>query len=75
MWEAQHLSVYGPCPSPILALTSKPTSADREPGFTWLMKMPGFWTGPLEMLRDAERWVRLGPGALLTLNGQPGGQP
>lgn len=32
-------------------LTSNPTSADREPGFTLLIKMPGFWTGPLEMLR------------------------
>lgn len=33
-------------------LTSSPTSADREPGFTLLMKMPGFWMGPLEMLRE-----------------------
>lgn len=36
------------------SLTSNPTSADREPGFTWLIKMPGFWTGPLEMLW--KRW-------------------
>lgn len=33
-----------------LTLTSKPTSADRECGLTLLMKMPGFWLGPLEIL-------------------------
>lgn len=42
------------------SLTSNPTSADREPGFTWLIKIPGFWTGPLEMLwKRWEKQVRL----------------
>lgn len=57
--KEQHLPVCDGLPLPITALTSNPTSADREPGFTWLMKMPGFWMGPLEMLREAELWVRL----------------
>lgn len=53
--KAGSLSMCHPSLTPQLsqaspAQTSSPTSADSEPGFTWLMKMPGFWMGPLEML-------------------------
>lgn len=74
----QHLSVCDPHPSPVPALTSNPTSADREPGFTLLTKMPGFWMGPLEMLWEAEMCVRVCPCSvfpealsLFILNDQP----
>lgn len=41
-------------------LTSKPTSAEREPGLTLLIKMPGFCVGPLEMLVQYKTQIFIG---------------